>query len=151
MGSQFTFVFFAIVSINLHVVIMLYVWICKVSSRRLALTHQVAHALFAWSALDVAMLSMILTLIEMGISDLLWLSIAQQHFLGKLTGKPHPSRHGLTVGITLGVGTWVLVLAALLHAFIGRFAMVLLDQAATALNKWQDKSCSLPSPRSSDS
>lgn len=148
--GQFTFVFFVIVFINLHLLMMLFVWICKVPSRRLAMIHTAAHALFAWSALDVALISMVITLMEMRVSDFVWLSIPQEHFVAKLTGKPHVSRHGLRVGISLDVGMWVLVLTATLHAFIGRFSMVLLERAASAMSKWQDESSSSSSSRPND-
>jgi len=159
--GQFTFAFFVIISNHLHLAIMLYVWNYKVSSKRLALMSMAAQALFSSAALDVAMLSMVITLAEMSISDFLWLNTQKQHFVSKLTGIPHPSDHGLTIGISLGVGTWVLIIAALMHAFIGRLAMVLLERAASALNKWEDESskppnkwddesCNPLSPRSSD-
>jgi hypothetical protein len=148
--SQFTFVFFVIVCINLHVMMMLHVWMCKVSSRKLALVHPVAHFLFVCSSLDVALISMVITLVEMEASDIAWMSPSQQHFVGKVVGTPYPSRHGVRVSISLGAGTWVLFLAALLHNVIGRFALALLERAVSALDKWQDETSRPPSPHPSD-
>merc|ERR1740123_1756693 len=75
---------------------------------------------------------MVITLIEMTSSQFVLLNGSQQDLLGRMFGTEVHTNQGLTVGVTLGPGTWILGVVGLLHAWIGRVVMGLLESVAAA-------------------
>jgi len=130
--SQLTYLFFMIVIIHAHAALLLVVWLVKLTPSVLATANTVAHMLFAWSALDVGVISMVATLIEMSSSDFVQLTSDQKALLSRLAGRDVSNEQGLKVNITLSSGTLLLTLAALLQWWLGRAAMGHLRRAVLA-------------------
>jgi len=144
--SQGTFVFFGIFSINAHLVLLLLTWFGKLSPRRLAVANVLGHMMFAYAALDVALISMVLTLIELQTSNFVNLSAGQQELLARFAGHPIDTDQGLTVDVGFGPGTYLLAAAVLLHWPIGREVTVCLERVVLSQERWT--ASSLPVSRS---
>ncbi|CAE7302201.1 unnamed protein product [Symbiodinium natans] len=71
--NQFTFVLFAIGVNFLQLLLLLLLWYWRVPKLKHVDWRAVAHCLGAWSALDVALISMIITMLELGASDFIHL------------------------------------------------------------------------------
>jgi len=131
--SQGTFVFFAIITIHAHVALLLFAWLARLSLGRLKQVKRLSHVLLAWSALDVCVVGMVVTLVEMESSDFVSLNDQQRHFIGQITGEPVVSEHGLIVDVTLHSGSYILGFAALLHCCASRIVMNDLERALLAV------------------
>ncbi|CAE7220150.1 unnamed protein product, partial [Symbiodinium pilosum] len=69
----------------------------------------VAHCLGAWSALDVALISMIITMLELGASDFVHLWDDQKEKMTRRFGiDVRGPEKGLTVDVVLNSGTYLL-------------------------------------------
>jgi hypothetical protein len=66
---QATFYFFVIFFCNLHLAILMVVWLIRIPPEYYPNLNFVAHSAFAWSALDVAVFALYMTLAEMTTSD----------------------------------------------------------------------------------
>lgn len=130
--GQVTYVMFAIVIVLCHLLILSIFWLGKVPQRRLSTLATLARTLFAWSALDVVVLSMVITLLEMSTSNFLFLNGDQRARFEQLFGFP-VGDHGLTVEVRLGLGTYLLGAAAVAHYWAGSMVMGRLDAAAAAV------------------
>eukprot|EP00928_Gymnodinium_smaydae_P037341 TRINITY_DN25943_c0_g1_i1.p1 TRINITY_DN25943_c0_g1~~TRINITY_DN25943_c0_g1_i1.p1 ORF type:complete len:1113 (+),score=270.68 TRINITY_DN25943_c0_g1_i1:61-3399(+) len=128
--SKWTFVVFVLCTIELHLLTLVLVWFCGFAPRYWDRLNTLAHALFAWSALDVALLSMVVTLLEMQTSDFMHLKETQMATLGNVLGWEITDPRMLRLDVTLEWGTYVLIGCVLVHAWLGRVAMRVLDQAA---------------------
>lgn len=131
--GQGTFVFFAIITIHAHVALLLFAWLARLSREHLKHAIRLSHVLLAWSALDVCIISMVLTLIEMTASDFVSLNGKQRHFIERITGKPTASDQGLTVEVMLHSGTYVLAFTVLLHCCFSRIVMNDLERVLVAV------------------
>jgi len=128
--SQVTYVVFAVTTILANLLVLLLFNSGKWPTKRLTLASIIARTLFAWSALDVALVSMVITLIELCLSNFVPLSNFERWLVEKtITGHPVP-QPGLVVELTLGPGVYVLGVAVLLHMWFGPLVMGLLDAAA---------------------
>jgi len=137
--SQGTFIFFALISIHAHLALLLVAWLGRLSFRGLGIANVLGHVLFTYSAMDVAVISMILTLLELSTSNFVPLDDGQMALLARIAGRELTDHQGLTVGVALGPGTWLLAAAVLLHWCVGREVMVCLERAALA----QGRGCTL--------
>jgi len=121
--NQATFLVFAIAVIHLHMAILLIIWYTgRCSTFALAL----AKSLGAWAALDVALLSMVITLLELRVSDFVHLQKNDLRMLSRIVGMELTASKGLTVDVTLESGTFLLLLGVLLHAWSSRAALAAL-------------------------
>mmetsp|Transcript_77983 Transcript_77983/g.172188 ORF Transcript_77983/g.172188 Transcript_77983/m.172188 type:complete len:81 (-) Transcript_77983:161-403(-) len=74
--------------------------------------------------MDVALISMIVTMVELKQSDFVHLAGGQKEQLSRLSGiDVRGGDKGLSVDVVLGSGTYVLFAAVLLHAWITRAAL----------------------------
>merc|ERR1719221_2095571 len=78
---------------------------------------------------------MVVTLLEMTTTDFVMLSGSQRDLMSRLSGIEVHTSQGLTVGVTLGSGTALLFCATLLHTWIGRVVMGLLESTAAAVQQ----------------
>lgn len=122
--NQITFVVFAIGTICLHFLIL--ILLCFRIAPQLQSASTLAHCLGAWSSLDVALLALVITLEEMQQSDFAHLDGGTKDTLSRVLGKEVTSDHGLLVHISLEIGTYVLIAAALIHLVFSRVALLFL-------------------------
>merc|ERR1712217_234823 len=99
----------------------------KTASRRVT----AGRTLGAWSSLDVVVLSMIITLLEMSTSDLASLGSSGRQLVGKLLDIPFAdvSDNAITVNVELQVGTYVLAVVAIFHWLVRPFVLSPLEIA----------------------
>mmetsp|Transcript_19326 Transcript_19326/g.43433 ORF Transcript_19326/g.43433 Transcript_19326/m.43433 type:complete len:1035 (-) Transcript_19326:116-3220(-) len=131
--SQGVFISFAILNIHIHMLLLLAVWFCRVKRRWLYFVNTLAQSLAAWSATDVVLISMVITLIELTTSHFVDLPDNVMASLKALMGKPLEADTGLKVDVVLEPGTYILAVGVVLHAVVGRAIMRLLTDAATAV------------------
>jgi hypothetical protein len=141
--SQFTFVLFVLCTISAHITAMIVIWYAKVPKSRWAAVNTLSHTLFAWSALDVMVLSMVLTLIEMTTSNFLnldqMLNESQRHLLSNVLGFPVPADgKGVGLDVTLEWATYLVGMTVLVHAWLGRVVMSLLEYAVVNYQDFDD-------------
>lgn len=117
--GQFTYLTFVIVIVYMHLAILLVAWFTQVPHKWLRAFHRILHSLSAWSSLDVALLGMFMTAIEMTTSDLVDLKPAARQQLSLFSGIEITDERGLIVDVACGLGAYILVLSVLLHAWIG--------------------------------
>eukprot|EP00931_Biecheleriopsis_adriatica_P066672 TRINITY_DN40970_c0_g1_i1.p1 TRINITY_DN40970_c0_g1~~TRINITY_DN40970_c0_g1_i1.p1 ORF type:complete len:1025 (-),score=162.90 TRINITY_DN40970_c0_g1_i1:41-3115(-) len=122
--NQATFVIFAIGTIVVH--LSLLILLCFRMAPQLQFASTLAHCLGAWSALDVALLSLVVTLQEMEQSDFVRLDDPSKATLSRILGKEVTTDHGLLVKANLESGTYVLIAAALGHLVLSRVALLCL-------------------------
>jgi hypothetical protein len=130
--GMITFIVFALSTSVLHVIVLLGIWYCEVKPQWLAIVRTVAHTLFAWAALDVTFISMVLTLVEMSSSDFHHLNSIGRTFASKLLGKPVIDPKGVRLEVKLDYATWIILAAILAHYFIGRMVMAMVERAEVA-------------------
>jgi len=131
--SQCTFFSFAILNIHVHMLLLLGVWFLRVKPSWLRTVNTLAQSLAAWSATDVAIISMVITLIELTTSHFVDLPDSVMAAIQKLSGEPLKVNTGLKVDVELERGTFILAVGVILHAFVGRAIMRLLTDAASAV------------------
>jgi len=131
--SQLTYLLFALIFLQVHMCILLMVWFAKVKPKMLSTSNMLAHSLFAWSATDVALMSMVLTLLEMSNANLVPLDSMLDPTLSSIykavTGMDHVPNKGVALNVVIGPGVWILMFAVVLHAWIGRVVMSVLENA----------------------
>eukprot|EP00435_Cladocopium_sp_Y103_P020686 s789_g5.t1 len=124
--NQVTFMVFALGVNFLQLLLLLLRWYDLVPrriNRRINMS-AVTHCLGAWAAMDVALISMIITMVELKQSDFVHLAGGQKEQLSRLSGiDVRGGDKGLSVDVVLGSGTYVLFAAVLLHAWITRAAL----------------------------
>lgn len=125
--NQVTFILFALGVNYLQLILLLLLWYGRVPQWRVT-RHinipAVAHCLGAWAAMDVALISMIITMLELKQSDFVHLDDGQKEQLSRLSGiDVRGGDQGLSVDVVLGSGTYLLFVAVLLHAWISRAAL----------------------------
>lgn len=125
--GQGTFFIFALSTIILHICVLLVIWYCKVSGRWLRRMRTLAHTLQAWAALDVMLISMGLTLIEMNVSDFHHMSDHGRAVASKLVGEAVTDSRGLLLKVSLGYAFYILVAAVVAHFFLGWVVMNILE------------------------
>jgi len=125
--NQVTFILFALSVNYLQLLLLLLLWYNLVPRWRIIENVNipaVAHCLGAWAAMDVALISMIITMVELKQSDFVHLEGNQKEQLSRLTGiDVSGGDKGLTVDVMLGSGTYLLFGAVLLHAWVTRAAL----------------------------
>jgi len=121
--GQLTYFVFVLLTIHVHIMLLFILWYSRMSAWRVKKLTTVARTLFAWSALDVCLLSVAYTLSEMTTSDFVGLNSNQLELLRNLSGQPLVTQQGLLIAAEFGEGFYVLIVAVVLHAFLGRVAM----------------------------
>ncbi|CAE7511083.1 unnamed protein product [Symbiodinium sp. CCMP2456] len=127
--NQFTFILFAIGVNFSQLILLLLLWYWRVPKLKHIDWRAVAHCLGAWSALDVALISMIITMLELGASDFVHLWDSDKRKLSRRFGiDVRGPEKGLTVDVVLSSGTCLLFVAVLLQAWASRAALHFLDK-----------------------
>eukprot|EP00439_Symbiodinium_sp_Y106_P032796 s2861_g3.t3 len=127
--NQFTFILFAIGVNFLQLILLLLLWYWRVPKLKHIDWRAVAHCLGAWSALDVALISMIITMLELGASDFVHLWGSDKDRLTRRFGiDVRGPEKGLTVDVVLSTGTYLLFVAVLLQAWASRASLHFLDK-----------------------
>jgi hypothetical protein len=140
--SQMTFFLFGIFFTHLNLFILLVVWFMRISPKWYKVLNTVAHTSFAWAGLDVALISMYVTLMEVRDLNPVPCNGDCARFLS-LFLKPGEhlqnwGDHGVEVHITFDCGNALgpayiyLVVGCLLHHVIGRRVMNLLEHGVGA-------------------
>jgi hypothetical protein len=140
--SQMTFFLFALLFTHLNLAILILVWCLRIPPRWYKFLNTVAHTSFAWAALDVALASMVITLLETSKTNLVPCHASCQATLAKLL---KPGDHlqndydrGVEVHIAfdcnsvIGPAYMYLVFGCALHHVIGRRVMNLLEHGVGA-------------------
>eukprot|EP00929_Paragymnodinium_shiwhaense_P006764 TRINITY_DN110724_c0_g1_i1.p1 TRINITY_DN110724_c0_g1~~TRINITY_DN110724_c0_g1_i1.p1 ORF type:complete len:1207 (+),score=276.99 TRINITY_DN110724_c0_g1_i1:79-3699(+) len=135
--SQATFVIFAIGMNQLHLGILVVAWFGRLSPKGLARASSLAHSLFAWSALDVTIISSVLTAMELNNSNFVPLPPSTCKFIDKFREEPLEIEEmngnmvcrGMRISCTLQNGTYVLAIGVILHMVLGRMLMSVLEEA----------------------
>jgi hypothetical protein len=130
--SMFTFILFALVMNIVHDVIILVIWYVKIKPQWWAVLNTATHTLAAWSALDVCIISMVLTLVEMGTSDFVHLNDWQRKIASKVLGQPVTDARGVHLKVTLDYGTFFICLSVMLHTLFGRLIRGMVEAAAVS-------------------
>jgi len=126
--AQVTYVVFVLVTVHCHLGLLLVGWFGRVPSNLIRSTTSLAHTLFAWSATDVALGTMVLVLAGISSVDSVTLSPDMLDVLASLTGE-QPAGNGVRVRVAFGAGVWVLAAGLALHGWIGRVVMGHLEAA----------------------
>jgi|ERR1712232_537256 len=127
--SQVTFILFALSTILLHMCLLLFIWYVRIKPRLWARLHTLAQTLIAWSALDVMVASMVITLLEMETLHPARFSTSQLALAGKLLGRELKNPYAVRLMITLEAGTYLMGAAALIHTVLAQLVMIMLDRA----------------------
>lgn len=135
---QFTFWFFAIIAIHVHLAILLVLWFVKIKPKHFRFLNTLAHSLFAWSALDVAALSLVITVLEMAAANFVGIGDSERSFLSQFTLRPVTTGKGIEVNTEIHEGTWLTLLGCALHYWIGRVVMQLLEHGVLAQTELEE-------------
>jgi len=136
--SQATFILFALSTIVLHMIVLLIIWYVRIKPKFWNKMHTLAGVCFAWSALDVMVLSMVITLVEMQAERFAKVSSEQLALISKLLGTTLHDENIVRLKIILGVGTWVMVAAFCLHFVVAQWVMIILHRAIPHVPKRRD-------------
>lgn len=126
--GQIVCLVFGIFTIYGHLLLLLLFQFARTSNKGLQTAATFARTLAAWSSLDVVVLSMVLTLVELQNADILHLDSSTQQFLRRLLHHPVP-QNGIKVNLELRLGTYVLALVAVLHWLVRPQVMGPLERA----------------------
>ncbi|CAE7036781.1 unnamed protein product [Symbiodinium sp. CCMP2592] len=138
--NQFTFILFAIGVNFLQLILLLLLWYWRVPKLKHIDWRAVAHCLGAWSALDVALISMIITMLELGASDFVHLWGSDKDRLTRRLGiDVRGPEKGLTVDVVLSTGTYLLFVAVLLQAWASRASLHFLDKRTNAMQHGRER------------
>ncbi|CAJ1403858.1 unnamed protein product [Effrenium voratum] len=122
--NQATFVVFALGVNFLQILMLLVLRWRKTPKFKNIDVRAVAHCLGAWAAMDVALISMFLTMVELKQSDFVHLDDPTKEKLSRLVGMDlRGGDKGLSVDVQLQSGTFILFAAVLMHAWISRAAL----------------------------
>jgi hypothetical protein len=135
---QFTFWFFAIIAIHVHLVILLVLWFVKIKPKHFRFLNTLAHSLFAWSALDVAALSLVITVLEMSAANFVGIGDSERSFLSQFTLRPVTTNKGIEVQTFIHEGTYLVLLGCAMHYWIGRVVMHLLEHGVLAQTELEE-------------
>merc|ERR1719326_800946 len=105
------------------------IWCCRLRPQWWETLTTMAHTLCAWASLDVMAISMVLTLIEMSTSDFHHLGPDDRMRASKLIGTHVNDYHGVGIEITLEYGTYIILVAVVVHWFAGRVMMDMVERA----------------------
>lgn len=149
--SQATFLVFALGTTFLHMAVLLFVWYIKVSPRWWKILNTLAHTLCAWSALEVMVISMVVTLAEMEELMFLFLNGSQMSLLSKILGKSVTDRRAVHLDVDLRFGTYLVGVVAVLYIWVvARLVMWLLGRGVAAHEEQQSITI-ITSPSAEDS